>query len=62
MLRYYGDITAMDLGEKAKFYIQIYDNGSDTCLVPFIDLEKNRKRFVKFIQLNNQWVFVDLVD
>lgn len=61
MLHYAGDITAMALGDKAKFYIHLYENGEDICLVPFIDLEKGRKRFVKFEKLASVWCFVDLV-
>jgi hypothetical protein len=65
MLHYYGDKLAMSLGQEAKFYIPLYQKpGEQTVLVPFIDLGKNRKRFVKFEKLAgiSEWVFVDLID
>jgi hypothetical protein len=64
MLHYYGDQTAMELGEAAKFYIQLYEKkGVPVCKVPFKDLEMNGKtRYVKFEKMAEQWVFVDLVD
>lgn len=64
MLHYYGDQLAMELGEAAKFYVQLYaKEGQPICKVPFKDLERNGKvRYVKFELLAGQWVFVDLTD
>lgn len=63
MLHYSGDQLALELGEAAKFYIQLYERkGESICKVAFFDIEKGRKRFVKFELLAGQWVFVDLVD
>jgi hypothetical protein len=63
MLHYYGDRLAMELGQAAKFYINLYEKkGQPICKVPFIDLETGMKRFVKFEWLAGQWVFVDLTD
>ena len=63
MLHYTGDITALQLGQRAKEYLWMYGKqGSEFAYVPFMDLEKGRKRFVKFQWLADQWVFVDLVD
>jgi hypothetical protein len=63
MLHYYGNQLAMELGQAAKFYITLYQKpGEQTVLVPFMDLSKNRKRFVKFELLAGVWCFVDLVD
>jgi hypothetical protein len=65
MLHYYGDITAMELSERARFYIPIYEKaGESVCLVAYRDLQTNRKRFVKFEKLAgvSEWVFVDLID
>jgi len=64
MLHFRGDELALELGEAAKFYIQLYEKkGLPICKVPFKDLEKNGKtRYVKFEKLADQWVFVDLVD
>jgi uncharacterized protein YkuJ len=63
MLHYYGNKLAMELGQAAKTYIPLYEKkGEEICKVAFFDLEKKRKRFVKFQKLEGQWVFVDLVD
>jgi len=63
MLHYLGDIEAHELGYQAKSYIFMYEkDGQDVCLVPYRDLEKRKKRFVKFEKMLSQWVFVDLVD
>jgi hypothetical protein len=65
MLHYLGDITAMELSEKARFYIPIYEKpGESVCLVAYKDLQTNKKRYVKFEKLAgvSDWIFVDLVD
>jgi hypothetical protein len=63
MLHYAGDIEAHELGESAKSYLQLYARADDqTVYIPYQDLVKKRKRFIKFEKLNDQWVFVDLVD
>lgn len=63
MLHYAGDLTAFDLGQKAKEYLWMYAKpGKEFAYVPFMDVEKGKKRFVKFQTLNDQWVFVDLVN
>lgn len=63
MIHYAGDIEAFELGERAKEYIPLYErSGEDVCLVAYKDLVRGRKRYVKFERLNDQWVFVDLVD
>jgi hypothetical protein len=64
MLHYFGNVMALELGERAKEYIKWYEKkGQSICLVPFKDLARNgEKRFVKFEYLAGQWVFCDLVD
>jgi hypothetical protein len=63
MLHYYGDKLALELGDAAKRYIELYQKqGEEICKVAFFDLEKNRKRFVKFQLLAGVWCFVDLTD
>lgn len=64
MLHYRGDELAMDLGNAARFYIQLYEKkGENVCKVPFKDLSMNGKvRYVKFEKIVDQWVFTDLVD
>jgi hypothetical protein len=64
MLHYYGDQMAIELGQAAKFYIQLYlkKDLKDVCFVPFIDLRKDKQRYVKFQLLADQWCFVDVVD
>jgi hypothetical protein len=66
MLHYRGDELALDLGNAARFYLQLYaKKGELLCKIPFKDLERNGKvRFVKFEWLEgvNDWVFVDLMD
>lgn len=63
MLHYYGSTLAMELGQAAKSYIHLYQvKDEEVCRVAFFDLEKNKKRYVKFELLAGQWCFVDLVD
>ncbi|GAA4328518.1 hypothetical protein [Flaviaesturariibacter amylovorans] len=63
MIHFWGSLMAMGLGEKARERIWLYERpGQEFCLVPFWDMEKGRKRFVKFQRMLDQWVFVDLVD
>jgi len=63
MLHYHGDQLALELGEAAKEYIKLYmEVNCEYVFVPFFDLSKNKRRFVKFTWLNDQWVFVDLVE
>ena len=63
MLHYLGDAMAMELGHAAKRYLQLYaKKGADTAFVPFVDIDKGKKRYVKFMWLNEQWVYVDIVD
>lgn len=54
---------ALELGQRAKGYLSIYAKaGAEFAFVPFRDLEKGKKRWVKFQWLAGQWVYVDLVD
>lgn len=66
MLHYSGDITAMELAEQArKAQLKMYAvPGATVCLVPFMDLQKGKKRYVKFEKMPGVkgWIFVDLVD
>lgn len=63
MLQYFGDITAFELGQMAKDYLMLYaKDGSDAAFVPYYDLKLKKKRFVKFMWLNEQFVYVDLCD
>lgn len=63
MLHYAGDVEAFELGEKGKGQIWMYEKtGQDVCKVPYRDLECGRERFIMYQKLNDQWVFVDLVD
>lgn len=63
MLHYLGDQLALELGDAAKKYIPLYSKkGEEICKVAFFDLQKKKKRFVKFQLLMENWVFVDLVD
>jgi hypothetical protein len=65
MLHYYGDITGMELAEKARFYIPLYlQPDKSVVLVPFMDLERKRKRYVKFEKAEgvSGWIYTDMVD
>jgi len=63
MLHYAGTIEALELGEAAKGFIFLYaKKGESACDVPFKDLVHNRVRYVQFQLLNDQWLFIDLVD
>ncbi len=63
MLHYSGDMLALELGREARKQIWLYEKkGATVVHVPFFCLEKQRKRFVKFEKLADQWVFVDIVD
>jgi hypothetical protein len=63
MLHYAGDIEAHELGEKGKFYLQLYARaGEPFAYVPFKDLERGRKRYIKYEWMLDQWVYVDLVE
>ncbi len=63
MLHRGGQMEEWELEAAARGYIFMYAvTGEDVCLVPFKDLDKGRKRFVKFQKLAEQWCFVDLVD
>lgn len=63
MLHYYGDITAMELGNQARHLVYLYAKpGETTCKVPYIDLALNKRRYVKFEKLAGVWCFTDLVD
>lgn len=64
MLHYSGDLMALELGKAAREpYIRLYHTpGMPVAFVPFFDLDKGRKRYVKYEWLAGQWVFVDVVD
>lgn len=65
MLNYFGGQMALELGERAKSYLDIYAKaGAEYAFVPFRDLERGKKRWVKFQRMAgvDGWVYVDLVD
>lgn len=63
MLHYEGDITAMELGREGLHYLWCYrKEGSNTAYVPYMDLVRGKKRFIKYGYLLGQWVFLDLVN
>jgi len=65
MLHYSGDITGMQLALLARHYIWMYHKpGDEEVRVPFIDLVKRKRRYVKFVKDSNitEWIFIDLVD
>jgi hypothetical protein len=63
MLHYSGDEMALELGAAGKKLIPLYAmKGAEFCLVPFMDVDERRKRFIKYQQVDGQWLFVDLVD
>lgn len=57
MLHRTGEFDELHLAEEARKYIGMYRRG-EVCYVPYMDLPSNKKKYVKFILVNNQWVYV----
>ncbi len=60
MLKRSGDFEEWQLADLIKQgpYIDLYKRG-EICFVPYLDLPTGEKKFVKFVWLNEQWVYVD---
>ncbi len=58
MLHRSADFEEWQLADYARQYIPLYKRGQ-VCFVPYIDDPTGEKKFVKFVWLNEQWVYVD---
>lgn len=60
MLHRLGDFEEWQLAEAGKEYIVFYvKKGNTVCYVPYIDDPSGEMKFIKYVFLNNQWIYVD---
>jgi hypothetical protein len=60
MLHRSGDFEEWQLAEVAKRDIPFYlKKGNTVCYVPYIDDPTGEKKFIKYVWLNEQWIYAD---